>query len=296
MSILNITPLSSRINYNLFTIVNSKFKSWKTRNTFLSNMYFLNNNPKSCLYIGNDKDLKLLKYWFPEINFATNPLNQNANSSFYENDYFKTFDSVIIRYTGPSYQDILNEEIKKFDINEPNSKLLQSEAEYNAMAIYDDEFEKHLNFAKKIKHNNAMIEFRVPFFKPYIEYFTGKLLLSPWYSLQDQTLILITNMKNIGTWTSRDFYQWLSGHNSNTRILDNYVNPYTGYVEGLNFPELSQDWDSNSEIEIFRGYLDDRDKIVNFSQELSENINEIDGTQITLAEIKGLRKYDPFTN
>ena len=335
---LIINKKSKRLTYSDSRNQNST--EWNTRKTLLSDFQFLTRFLDSsfktpiCVYIGASSNINVLSSFFPNVIFH---IYEAKRGCLTPSPKIVIFDEKFTINTALSYENVEDVlfisrpkviSVYKLRIQEYTKRgIIKFDAKGNPIGPYDlireaktvaserheklvsDMLEKQHEFCVLMKPKQAWLKFRLPYFikggPTSFTYFSGTAYWQPWAkSDSTETMLNPSTPYNNGEWDLLEYEEICSYHNNVTRSITTYPNIYTGDKNGIDYPELIDDYDSVAESMILKLYAqkvgsDDVRVVSAFSKLFTIKLNECYNTKYSLAKLRDPKfgapmAYDPF--
>jgi hypothetical protein len=274
-----------------------RVESWHDRGNLLVSLYFLTKNYRPgllCHYEGAERIRLILMKFFPQIRWTTDVLADLYifNQEF---SYQEILDAALVRNGAVTQYDLATARATSQAQQEYSSKIHGQLTRWGKMIKTSQENRGTAAVASK-----ALLDFDLSQEKQSIFYTDGQLLSVP-YSPGKFKLMVGSGR---GTWNPDEYRSWLYGHHNFTITSTGYPHPITRLPQPVDWPRLTQRWNTSAEAHILYEYLkraviskpsarrdDETSTLVKLSAALTSHLG---GDEDQLAVLQGLPTYTPF--
>lgn len=257
--------------------------SWPDRGDLLTAIYFITRNYRPgirCFYQSRgeqqEKISMILRRFFPQVTWINN-------------DNLLSADLYIINQQG-DYNSYLEDALPKYGA-ESKYDMGTARAIKEAKEEYSTQVKVFLaDWGQVIKEKLALIDFDLEHEEEQVKYLAGQLLAVPYSSTRFKLMVRADK----GYWDPAEYRSWLYGHHNSTTISTGWSHPVTGLPEPVDWPRLTQRWDTAAESHILAEYLQRVKSNVSIAQLSAGITKQLGGGKEKLAELQELSSYTPF--
>lgn len=279
ITITNESPISDRLDRTIDPL------QWIDRGDLIASIYFLTRNyqyGRSCLYIGSEKVFEILVRFFPQLVWR-NELTEEDVDLYIINQNF-------------DYEPMLIEAVTKYQ-SQTEYDAERARAEEEAQVRYSNHVHQFLGrWGKIIKGKSALIDFDIQHEKEQVNYLAGQLIAVPYSATRFK--LMTSSSNKTGLWDQDEYKGWLYGHHNTTTISTSYNHPISNLPEPVDWPRLTQRWDTATEAHVLYEYLKRVSPLMaqEVLSQLSAALTRQLGEEVNvLPKLQGLSDYTPFS-